>query len=688
MADLFQRLRERKLAQWAIAYAAGAWVLLQVLSLLAGTYEWPQATMRIAVALAALGFPVMLVLAWYHGERGVQRVSGTELLVLATLLAVGGGVLWRMAQGPRLQEGAVSASAKTAPAAPASAPIGAAAVNDKSIAVLPFANLSDDKANAFFADGMQDEILTRLSKIGTLRVISRTSTLQFASHPENLTEIAKKLGVATILEGSVQKAANKVRINVQLIRAQGDEHLWAETYDRTLDDIFGVQGEVARAIADRLGATLGGQAREEIGAVPTRNAVAYASYLRGVALYRQASEDMAFLASTRAFEEAVKADPDFAQAWALLARNGSILIFFGGDASRARRDETLHALETAERLQPDALETLSARAFYIYRVQRDFDEARRRFEALHERWPNDAEALETLSYVLSRQGHLDEAIARLDDALKLDPLNVRLLRFRALEPMCARRFDEASRILARLLAIAPGDAEAQQLQGVVFLAQGDLTQAAPILNRAPKSVAADEGQYVSFMRQRHDYVPAIDALQEVLRQPDANALVTDTVGTRLDLADLQRLAGARAAAQDNYRQARTALLAQLEGQADNSALLLELAQAEAGLGNEAAALNAIDKAMALVPEAQDAMGGPTFTEARARLLARFGRRDEAIAALRHLLFIPYIGATSLGALTPADLRLDPDFDNLRDDSSFQALANSDGNAGKGSAAHE
>jgi TolB-like protein/cytochrome c-type biogenesis protein CcmH/NrfG len=687
MTDLIQRLRERKLVQWALAYAAGAFALLQGLDIVAQRFGWPESIERVLIIALAVGFFVTLILAWYHGERGAQRASGTELLLLALLLLIGGGLLWHFAP-PQNAPGRAPSADTPATTPPTSIPAAAGAhVDQKSIAVLPFDNLSDEKANAYFAEGIQDEILTRLAKVGALRVISRTSTMQYAGKPGNLSEIARQLGVMNIVEGSVQKAANRVRINVQLIRADGDKHLWAETYDRNLDDIFGVQGEVARAIADRLGAALAGDARAEIAAVPTRNAVAYDAYLRGVALYRQASENSAFIASTRAFEQAVEADPDFSQAWALLARNGSILIFFGGDASRARREETLHALETAERLHPGTLETLSARAYYVYRVLRDFDGARRRFEELHERWPNEAEVLEALSYVLARQGHTEEAVARLDDALKLDPLNVRLLRFRALEAMCQRRFGEASKVLARLLAIAPGDAQARQLQGVVLLAQGDLVGAAPVLDHAPQSVAADEGQYVSFMRQRHEYAAAIDILERLLLQPDANALFTDIVGTRLDLADLQRLAGSRPEALDNYRQVRAALLVQIEGQADNASLFLLLAQAEAGLGNEAAALAAIDKAMQLVPESQDAMGGPTFTECHARLLARFGHRDEAIVALRHLLDIPYIGVTSLGALTPADLRLDPDFDNLRDDPRFQALANPDGKGSEG-ATHE
>ena len=696
---LIQELKRRNVIRMAGLYLVGAWLVTQVAGTVLPMFGAPDWLPRSVVILLAICFVPTLIFSWIYEltpeglkrdadvpreqsiapqtGRRIDRAIIPVLLVALVYFGVDKFVLAPQRETQRAAASTASVSEERRSAAvpnTTSAPADASPSAEKSIAVLPFDNLSDDKSNAYFAEGMQDEILTRLAKIGALKVISRTSTMQYAGRPGNLSEIARQLGVMNVVEGSVQKAANRVRINVQLIRAEGDKHLWAETYDRTLDDIFGVQGEVAGAIAERLGATLSGGAHAEVTAVPTRNAAAYDAYLRGVALYRQGSDNAAFIASTRAFEEAVKADPDFAQAWALLARNGSLLIFFGGDATAARLESTRHALETAERLQPDALETQAARAYYVYRVQRDYDEAKKRFQALHERWPNDADILEVLSYVLGRQGHLPEAMARLDDALLLDPLNLRLHKFRALEAMCDRRFDEALSLLARAQALAPEHVTARQLEGQVYLAQGDLARAAPLLNHAPKSVSEDEGSYVAFVRQQRDYSPAIAVLQELLLRPGADVAVVDTIGARLDLADLQRLASDRAAAAASYREARAALLEQLAGQPENASLLLELAVAEAGLGNEAGAFAAIDKTIALVPESRDALGGPTFLESRARLLARFGHKDESIALLQHLLAIPYIGVTAPGPLTPASLRLDPDFDNLRDDPRFRKLA--------------
>ena len=248
MADLLQRLRERKLVQWALAYAAGAFALLQGVDIVAQQFGWPDGVRRGATIALAIGFFVTLVLAWYHGERGAQRVSGTELLILALLFAVGGGLLWRFA--PRANTPAEQA------ANPSTAITAAAPASQKSIAVMPFENLSRDPDNAYFAAGIQDEILTRLAKIGALKVISRTSTLQYASKPANLREVASQLGVANILEGSVQKVGDAVHVNVQLVRAAADEHLWAESYDRRLDDVFAVEGEIAQAVAEALNARL------------------------------------------------------------------------------------------------------------------------------------------------------------------------------------------------------------------------------------------------------------------------------------------------------------------------------------------------------------------------------------------------------------------------------------------------
>ncbi len=342
MADFLRRLRERKLVQWAVAYAAGAWVLLQVLSLLAGTYEWPPNAMRIAVGFVAIGFPVALVLAWYHGERGAQRASGTEVLIIALLLAIGGGVIWRFA--PKMGSESFSGTSavvqgRTRRSENDSDPI---FVSDhRSIAVLPFENLSDEKANAYFASGMQDMILTKLAAIAELKVISRTSTEKYASHPDHLKIIAGQLGVGTILEGSVQKSGNQVLINVQLIDAGTDKHLWAEAYPRTLENIFGVEGEVAQKIADALKAKLTPAESASVASQPTRNSAAYDLFLKAEYELQQAGSTWrqeTFLAADADFEKAIALDPGFALAHAKLGYlpDAAALVRHATDRSRTR----------------------------------------------------------------------------------------------------------------------------------------------------------------------------------------------------------------------------------------------------------------------------------------------------------------------------------------------------------------
>src|SRR6185312_15008700 len=302
--------------------------LQQRIDIVAAKFGWPDTVERLLIIAICVGFLVTLLLAWYHGDQGRQRASGTELLLVALVLAVGGGFLWKVAGAPT-GHGVTATSATpaaqgapelahTATAASNSAPASAVtAVPAKSVAVLPFENLSGDKDNAYFADGMQDLILTKLADIGDLKVISRTSTAKYESHPDNLKVIAQQLGVATILEGSVQKADDQVLINVQLIDAQTDNHLWADSYTRTLDNIFGVEGEVAGKVADALKAKLSPSETAAVANVPTKNPAAYDAYLRGESYLDQmwAGNFAVVPKAVAAFREATDHDPQFALAW-------------------------------------------------------------------------------------------------------------------------------------------------------------------------------------------------------------------------------------------------------------------------------------------------------------------------------------------------------------------------------------
>src|SRR2546427_7686157 len=355
-------------------------------------------------------------------------------LVITLAIAAAGFYIFSHRAGP-----------KAPPSATAPAPV---AIPEKSIAVMPFENLSRDPDNAYFADGIQDEILTRVSKIADLKVISRTSTQHYKSAPENLPEIARQLGVAHILEGSVQKSGDAVRVNVQLIKAANDSHLWADTFDRKLTDIFSVESDVAKAIADQLRAHLTGQEEQVIAAKPTGNTEAYDAYLRGLAytLKTATNTPAYYLAAQKYLREAVRLDPKFALAWALLSlvdARGYISVNL--QPTVALCEETRQAAETALTLQPNLGEALHAKAFYHYACLKDYDTAVRYFEQARQFLPNNSRIPQSLAYVTRRRGQWDRSESYFNEAERLDPRNVNLLTQHALSYIYLRRFPEALR---------------------------------------------------------------------------------------------------------------------------------------------------------------------------------------------------------------------------------------------------
>ena len=363
------------------------------------------------------------------------------------------------------------------------------AVPEKSIAVLPFENRSEDKANAYFADGIQDEILTRLSKIADLKVISRTSTQHYKSAPENLPEIAKQLGVAHILEGSVQKSGDAVRVNVQLIKAANDSHLWADTFDRKLTDIFSVESEVAKAIADQLRAKLTGQEEQVIAAKPTDNPEAYDAYLRGLAYTLKTAHTPAnALGAQKYLREAVRLDPKFALSWALLSYVDSRgYLTLSLQPTVALREEARQAAETALTLQPNLGEAVLAKGYYHYACLKDYDTAVRYFEQARQLLPNSSRIPESLAYVARRRGQWDRSESYFNEAERLDPRNVTLLTQHALSYIDLRRFPEALRKLDQVLNITPDDVDTLALKAAIAQAEGDLPRACG----APCSAASE-----------------------------------------------------------------------------------------------------------------------------------------------------------------------------------------------------
>jgi len=546
---------------------------------------------------------------------------------------------------------------------------------EKSIAVLPFANLSEDKANAYFAEGIQDEILTRLSKIADLKVISRTSTLHYKSAPSNLPEIARQLGVAHILEGSVQKIGDAVRVNVPLIKAANDSHLWADTFDRKLIDVFFVESEVARAISEQLRVHLTGQEKQVLAAKPTENVEAYDAYLRGLAYNLKAATTPAnSLGAQKYLREAVRLDPKFALAWALLSyvdARGYLQLTL--QPTTALREEAREAAETALTLQPNLGEALMAMGYYRYACLKDYDTAARYLEQARHALPNSSRIPETLAYLERRRNQWDRSESYFNEAERLDPRNVSLLTQHANSYICLRRFPEALRKLDQVLDIVPDDLDTLVQKASIAQAVGDLPQAAILLaplHPAANNPGALETQVYQAILERHPE-QVIPRLKELLAKPDP-ALGYYNGELRFWLGWAQDVEGDHAAAQETWRQARSELESFLKEQPENFVVIGDLALVCMALGDKSAALTLAESAERIIPLEKDALHGPIPIEILARVAAGTGEPDRAIAALQKLLSIPATGPLASNApLTPALLRLDPMFDPLRNDPRFQ-----------------
>src|SRR5713101_5945064 len=557
----------------------------------------------------------------------------------------------------------------------------ASAEIERSIAVLPFENLSDDKENAYLANGIQDEILTRLSKVGDLRVISRNSTQSYKSKPENLREIAKQLGVAHFLEGSVQKSAGTVRVNVQLIKAANNSPVWADTVDRPHTEILSLESEVAITVADQLRAKLTREEAQSIAAKPTDDPQAYDAYLRGLAytLSSGGFEPANVIPAQKHLKEAVRIDPKFALGWSLLSSVDS-----AGYITRtlpqtiALRDEAGNAAETALRLQPNLGEAVSAKAFYHYVFLKDYDTAFRYFEAATRLLPSDSRIPEALAFVERRRGRWEQSDAYFNRAERLDPRNVRIIGQHAVLYKILRRFPDALRKYEDILNITPDDPQPVVRQAAIFQAMGDLPRAAAVL--APLYSKPDEGAaietqiYQAILERRTASI--IPRLKEMLSKPDS-APRDDKSELRFWLGWAQDIAGDHAGARESWTQAKNELESYIKEQPESYLLIGDLALTEMKLGENSLAMTLADRGLAVNPIEKDAMTGPWSLEVFARVTAATGDHDRSIAALKKLLSIPYEGPLAAHTpLTPALLRLDPMFDPLRNDPRFKALTES------------
>ena len=662
---LFKELKRRNVLRAAVLYAGAVWALAQGISQLGPSVGAPDWTTRWFLVAAAIGFPFWVAFAWFYEftPTGLKRESEIDpadsiahstsrkldfwiigvLTVAVVLLMTDRFVLHRDRSDVFTQ-----------------------VASAKSIAVLPFENLSANKDNAYFADGIQDEILTGLAKIGALKVISRTSTQRYASKPDNIPEIARQLGVANILEGSVQRAADRVRVNVQLIAAGSDSHLWAETYDRTLDDVFAVESEVAQKIASSLQAQLTHDERVTLTTRPTDNTPAYDAYLRGVALDAQGYELATSRKAAMAYADAVRLDPDFALAWGHLAGDASYLYFNGVNPETWTADYVKQAADTAFRLQPKLIDAQLAQGYYRYRVLRDFDGAAQTFASVLAQAPTNGVAAQYLGLVERRQGKWEQSLRHLQQAAERDPRNPGLMVVIGGENLGnMRRYDEAREWLDRALIVAPDSSLATFYKAFFYVLQGRMADAAGVLDPLPQTGEDPQIAWVrSYQRllERH-YAAAIAELQPLLAQPP------DTLNgwgpqLAINLGVAQHLAGDSAQARTTFERLIAGIGPQGANQVDDSQLPIVLAQAYAGLGEDKLALALAQHAVELYRS--DALYRPQAEIVLAQVQAMTGDHSAAIAGLAQLLNVP-------SGITLAQLRLEPRWDPLRDDPRFQKL---------------
>jgi adenylate cyclase len=481
----FERLKQRKLVQWALAYVAAAFALIQVLDIVAQRFGWPTQAIRLAIVILAIGFFVALVLAWYHGERGSQRISGTELLILALLLAVGGTIAWRLA--PSGADPTIASDDQSSKPAQSVA-------NPNSIAVMPFVNMSGDKDNEYFSDGISEELLNVLARIPELQVAARTSSFSFKDQKKEVPDIARELRVRMLLEGSVRKQSDRVRITAQLIDASNGYHVWSQTYDRELKDIFAIQDEIANAIANELKVKMGNVDQPTASTARTKNVEAYDFYLRGLTSW-QIRGETELLKALDNFKHAIALDPTFAEAYAGLALDYAIISDY---SARITYDESLAlAKDNAERAL--ALDPTIPESYVVIAYMADGDRRRETAQALYRRAidlrPSFATAHQWLGNSLWSGGKLDEGIAALEHASALDPKSSIIANNHGMALIAAGRYDEAKALCESMLKANADDAQCLEMSGFASLAQDDLNPARDVFTRYAKQTnpsAVDE----------------------------------------------------------------------------------------------------------------------------------------------------------------------------------------------------
>ena len=653
MKSFFAELKRRKVHRVAIAYAIAAWLLIQIATQVFPFFEIPNWAVRLVVLLLVLGFPIALTLSWIFDltPQGIRRTEESDRSLAA--LPVG--------------------------------PVAIRNIPEKSIAVLPFENLSDDKENEYFAAGVHNDILSNLAKVADLKVISRTSVQQFKSGTRNLREIGLALGVAHILEGTARRAGNRIRVNAQLIDARSDAQLWGETFDREITDLFALQSELAQRISQELRANLSAREKTNLQTHPTRDILAYELFLRARELFHWAGSGYSYdkgADALRLIDEAIKRDPQFALAYGLASRLHSELFWFGYDKSASRLEKAKAAADAALELQPDLGEAHLAKAFYYYYGFRQYDVAQKHVTDAIRAIPNDADVLNTAGAIARRDGRWNEAASTLEQARDRDPRNLSVLWSLFESYLALHEYTKADGTVNDALSVSPtADFFVLARSAIALFRDGDTAPLRSALRKLPRSF--DPGGATSTIALRLSLmerdVEEADRVLAACRHEKlddnglsgvAGALDGYTVPKSWYAGLIAQARGNESSARAAFEQAKRAVRDDLVQSPNDAKTLAMLALIHAAVGEKNEALGAATRARELLPIAKDSFDGPILATTLAAVSAKLGEKDSAIRQLESLVGVP-------NGPTPGTLRVEPEWDSLRDDPRFKKLAASE-----------
>src|SRR2546421_988722 len=659
MTGFFEEVKRRKVYRVAAAYIIAAGGIIQLASATFPAWELPNWSLRLVILLLLVGFPIALILAWAFDitSQGIRATPDTPaprtrrrrniIMLIAT------GVVISAATGffllPRV----------------------AAHKVDKSIAVLPFENLSDEKENAYFADGVQDDVLTNLSKISDLRVISRTSVMQYRGRPTNLREIGKALGVSNILEGSVRRSGNRVRVNVQLIDANTDEHVWANDYDRDVTDVFAIQSDLAREIANALQAKLSPAEKSQMTRKPTENPEAYLAFVQAHDLSCSYEDPAKLKQSEQLYQRAVDLDPNFALALARYSQLESWMLRTHEGTSEHREKARSLAVRALQ-LQPDLSEAHLALGFSYYYGDNNYDAALREFEIAQRDLPNESEVYLAIGAIQRRQGKWAESTANMEKAVSLNPKDTWPLQNLAFNYQMLRDFGKANQTIDRALSLNPTGFALWEIKSkLAIFEKGDFSVAEKgfeLLNSA--SLTDDQRLKTAEARANvllleRKYQEGLEAAEK-LPDNEIAAFPGHSWSKYYYIGFARKALGDETGAREAFLKAKSIVEDQLKRTPDNADVHIQRAKVLAYLGERESALGEVQRATEIVPEGKDAFGGPEIMTGVAEVYATLGDKDRAIEILDGLLNRP-------SSVTAQLLKVNPIWDPLRSDPRFQDL---------------